>query len=212
MEFMVTAFLRIFRQVTNTDLRPTRARLAHPRRASSDEIETFFGCKFDFAAENDEFIFARGVWQLPLLGADTYLNDLLVDHCEEVLARRNTRSGPIRTSVENTIAPLLPHGQVRVNDVARSLGMSRRVLARRLAAEGLTFAGVLEEMRRELAMRYLEDVSLSVSRVAWLVGFQEVSAFTHAFRRWTGLTPTQARKDPPNSSDSSRGDWTASLS
>jgi AraC-like DNA-binding protein len=212
MEFMITTLLRICRQVTDMDLRPTRTRLTHPRRASSDEIEAFFGCKFDFAAEYDEFIFARGTGQLPLPGADSYLNDLLVGHCEEVLARRNTRASPIRTSVENTIAPLLPHGQVRVNDVARSLGMSRRVLARRLAAEGLTFIGILEEMRRELAIQYLEDVTLSISRVAWLVGFQEVSAFTHAFRRWTGLTPTQARKDPPNGSGASGGDWSASLS
>jgi AraC-like DNA-binding protein len=53
---------------------------------------------------------------------------------------------------------------------------------------------VLEEMRRDLATRYLADPKVSVSQVAWLLGFQEVAAFTHAFRRWTGMTPSMVRR------------------
>jgi AraC-like DNA-binding protein len=196
MEFCATALLRVCRQVTDTCLKPTRVRLAHPRCASSSEIETFFGCEFDFAAGRDDIVFARGAWQLPLLGADSYLNDLLIDSCEEVLARRKTRASSVRANVENAVAPLLPHGKARVTVVAQALGMSRRVLARRLAAEGLTFTGILEEMRKDLALQYLADASLPVSRIAWLLGFREIGAFTHAFRRWTGLTPRQARARP----------------
>jgi AraC-like DNA-binding protein len=194
MEFWTTALLRVCRRVTDTDLKPTHVSLAHPRCVSSRELESFLGCQIDFAAGRDEIAFAQGMSQLPLLGADLYLRDLLVEYCEEVLARRNARASPIRASVENVIAPLLPHGNARVTVVAQVLGMSRRVLARRLAAEGLTFIGILEEMRRELALQYLADASLSISRIAWLLGFQEVGAFTHAFGRWTGLTPTQARR------------------
>jgi AraC-like DNA-binding protein len=50
-------------------------------------------------------------------------------------------------------------------------------------------------MRKDLALHYLADASLSISRIAWLLGFQEVSAFTYAFRRWTGQAPTQMRAD-----------------
>ena len=95
--------------------------------------------------------------------------------------------------MENALTPLLPHGRPRIAEIARVLGTSQRTLSRRLAEEGLTFERVLEEMRRDLALRYLRDARLSVSRVAWLLGFQEVTAFTHAFRRWTGRTPTEAR-------------------
>ena len=84
--------------------------------------------------------------------------------------------------------PLIRHRQVRENYSALY------TLARRLAAEGLSFAAVLEEMRRELALRYLEDARLSISQVAWLLGFQEAGAFTHAFRRWTGQTPSEMRR------------------
>jgi len=92
------------------------------------------------------------------------------------------------------IAPLLPHGKPKASLVARKLNMSPRTLARRLANEGLSFASVLDEMRRELARRYLEDPRLPISQVAWLLGFQEAAAFTHAVRRWTGQTPSEIRR------------------
>jgi AraC-like DNA-binding protein len=193
MEFWATAFVRVCRHLTGTHLKPVRVRLAHPRRGSSGEPDAFFGCKVAFGAEGDEIAFARGASQLPLTGADPYLNELLVGSCEEILARRCTPASPVRARVENAIAPLLPHGRAHVAEIARTLGMSRRTLARRLAAEGVTFTGILEEMRRDPARRYLGDTSLSVSQIAWLLGFQEVSAFTGAFKRWTGTTPTQVR-------------------
>jgi AraC-like DNA-binding protein len=82
---------------------------------------------------------------------------------------------------------------VLVEDVARSLGMSKRTLARRLLDEGLNFTEILQQLRRDLAVRYLDDRKLHVSKIAWLLGFHEVSAFTHAFKRWTGKTPSQIR-------------------
>jgi AraC-like DNA-binding protein len=57
----------------------------------------------------------------------------------------------------------------------------------------LNFAEIFQHLRHDLALRYLDDRKLHVSKIAWLLGFQEVSAFTHAFKRWTGKTPTQMR-------------------
>jgi methylphosphotriester-DNA--protein-cysteine methyltransferase len=71
--------------------------------------------------------------------------------------------------------------------------MNERTLARRLAAEDLIFSGIQEDMRQDLARHYLADASHRISRIAWPLGFQEVSAFTQAFKRWTGQTPTQMR-------------------
>ena len=83
-----------------------------------------------------------------------------------------------------------------VDVIASRLGLSQRTLARRLARDGLNFTEVMDELRADLAKRHLEDSRLSISQIAWLVGYQEVSAFTHAFKRWTGMTPRQMRSRP----------------
>jgi AraC-like DNA-binding protein len=194
MEFWATALVRICRRLTGIGLNPIRISLDHPRCGASDRLATYFGCEVTFAAGLDEVAFPRNAAPLALAGAEPYLNELLVRYCEDALAQRGRILSPIRTGAENAIAPLLPHGKARADEVARVLGMSRRTLARRLAAEDLSFARIQDDMRRDLARQYLKDATLSVSQVAWLVGFQEVGAFTHAFRRWTGLTPTEARR------------------
>lgn len=193
MEFWVTAFVRVCRRLTGTSLTPVRIGLAHQRCGSPADLKAFFGCMVAFGAEGDEIAFAREASQAPLVGADPYLNELLVRTCDEILARRAAPASPMRVHVENAIAPLLPHGRAHVTEIARSLGMSRRTLARRLAAEGMTFTDIMKEMRKDLALGYLKDAGLSISQITWLLGFQEVSAFTGAFKQWTGATPTQAR-------------------
>src|SRR5262249_60650197 len=109
------------------------------------------------------------------------------------LADRRDDTSQLRTRVENAISSLLPHGRVLVEDVARCLGMSKRTLARRLSDEGLNFTEILQQLRHDLAVRYLDDRKLHISKIAWLLGFHEVSAFTHAFKRWTGKTPREMR-------------------
>ena len=153
----------------------------------------FVGTKVEFGADKDEFALNLDARELPVIHADSYLNDLLLKYCEAALADRRGDNSQLRTRVENAISSVLPHGKVRVEDVARSLGMSKRTLARRLSDEGLNFTEILQQLRRDLAVRYLDDRRLHVSKIAWLLGFREVSAFTHAFKRWTGKTPSQIR-------------------
>jgi AraC-like DNA-binding protein len=192
-EFCMFAALRICRVLTGQNLVPQHFTIAHHRSEGISEMARFVGTKVEFGADTDEFalnIDARG---LPLIHSDTYLNDLLLKYCEAALADRRGDASQLRTRVENAISSLLPHGRVLGEDVARSLGMSERSLARKLSDEGLNFTEILQQLRRDLAVRYLDDRKLHVSKIAWLLGFQEVSAFTHAFKRWTGKTPREMR-------------------
>ena len=131
--------------------------------------------------------------ELPLIHADPSLNNLVLKYCEAALTDRRGNVSQLRTRVENAISSLLPHGRVLAEDVARALGMSERTLVRRLSDEGLSFTEILQQLRRDLAVRYLTDRKLHVSKIAWLLGFKEVSSFTHAFKRWTGKTPSKMR-------------------
>ena len=142
----------------------------------------------------DEVAFPASVRQIAILGADPYLNKLLISYCDQALSARSTRRNSFGSSVENVIALHLPHGKARVGEIARKLGVSQRTLARRLSSEGLTFASVLQRLKSDLAKRHLTDETLSISEIAWLVGYQDVSAFTHAFKRWTGKAPSATRQ------------------
>ena len=192
-EFCMFAVIRICRVLTGQNLVPQHFSIAHHRSGVTAEMARFVGTKVEFGAETDEFALNVDARDLPLIHSDTYLNDLLLKNCEAALADRRADLSPLRTKVENAISSMLPHGRVPVKDVARSLGMSERTLARKLSDEGLNFTEILQDLRRDLAVRYLDDRKLHVSKIAWLLGFQEVGAFTHAFKRWTGKTPTQMR-------------------
>jgi AraC-like DNA-binding protein len=95
--------------------------------------------------------------------------------------------------VEHAISHLLPHGKATLSKAARELGMSARTLSRKLHSEGMKFAELREELRGALARRYLKERELPITEIAWLLGYREISSFTHAFKRWTGMTPRDFR-------------------
>jgi AraC-like DNA-binding protein len=192
-EGWITAILRSCREFSDRELVPARVEIMHPRIAESSEMDSFFGRSIEFGADKDEIAFAGTAAKLPVVNADSQLNRLLTEHCEEVLARRRKRSGVTQADVENAVSAQLPHGPARIENVAQKLGVSPRTLRRKLAAEGVTFAGILEDLRFALAKHYLAERDLSISRIAWLLGYTEVSAFSHAFRRWTGRAPRAVR-------------------
>lgn len=193
-EFCMTALIRLCQQLTGMRLLPSEIKLTHRRSNGCSQLAAYFGGNIEFSARTDEIAFAPTAKALSLVYTDPYLNELLVEICEKALSHRPAHRGPARSAVENAIVPLLPHGKARAGEIARRLGLSRRTFARRLSSEGVTFSEVLEGLRRDLAWQYLADQGLSISRIAWLLGYQEVSAFTHAFKRWTGETPRHARR------------------
>jgi AraC-like DNA-binding protein len=188
-EAWIVALVRFCREMTGRGLQPLRVRLMHDRIPESEEFDSFLGRAAQFTADRDEMLFAREAVNLPIVSADPYLNKLLIKHCDHVIASRKAPTGAFRAQVENAIAALLPHGQARVDIVAKKLGIGPRTLRRRLSGEATSFAGILQDLRIELAKRYIAEPNLSISLIAWLLGYTEVSAFSHAFRRWTGRAP-----------------------
>jgi len=192
-EWWLTLLIRLCRKLTGRPLEPSRVSLVHRRAGNLAELTAFFHCEIEFGATVDEVVFAASIADLPIVSADPYLNKLLIANCEEALSRHPMKHGPFRSVVENAIVPLLPHGNAQAAEIAYRCGLSQRTLVRRLTSENITFSVVLGELRRDLAIQYLADRGLSISQIAWLLGYQEVSAFTNAFKRWTGVTPREVR-------------------
>ena len=193
MEFWLVTLVRICRTLTSSRLAPKQIKLRHFRPETPPDVRSHLGCEIDFAAHSDEISFPAPIGVLPVVGADVHLHKLLLQYADEALSNRLSRRASIRSQTEDQIAQLLPHGKANALEIARRLGMSRRTLARALSAEGAAFSAVLETLRQALAKRYLRERELPISEIAWLLGYREISSFTHAFARWTGLTPKAFR-------------------
>jgi AraC-like DNA-binding protein len=196
MEFWLVALVRICRQATDTRLAPRSLRIRHQRDETPPEMRSFFGCDVEFGAASDEIVFQASAASLPIVGSDNYLNNLLLRYAEEALADRPQVHTSLRSAVERVLPKLLPHAKASASSVAQKLAISTRTLSRKLRDEDVAFAEILEETRASLARRYLAERDLPVSEIAWLLGYGEVSSFTHAFKRWTGMTPRQFRLTP----------------
>ncbi|HET9534029.1 MAG TPA: AraC family transcriptional regulator ligand-binding domain-containing protein [Mesorhizobium sp.] len=193
MEFFALVLLRMCRQLVGKKIVPLGASFVHHRSGDMRQVQRFLGCEPRYDAYSDEIKLEPSLAELPLVGDDPFLNEMMVKHCEDALRARRTNVSPFRTIVENAIAPLLPHAEARAKTIAHRLGLSERTFARRLEAEGLNFGDILDHLRRELALRYLDE-GLQASQIAWLLGFHQPSSFSHACRRWTGKTPSEHRR------------------
>ena len=108
----------------------------------------------------------------------------------ESLLERMEQADSTRGRVETLLESRLHTGDVGVDAVAGTLGLSRQTLFRRLRTEGVTYKQVLEQLRRRLALDYLGGKKISVNETAYLTGFSDPAAFSRAFKRWTGQSPS----------------------
>jgi AraC-like DNA-binding protein len=194
-EFGVALICKALREVVGRSIHPTRVAFAHRRNSHLRDFERFYRCPVEFAAPSDQLSLSKETLALPLVTGDPYLLEALQPLCEEAAKERRTAPGSLRSSVENEVQKLLPHGKVARQTVAKALATSPRTLARRLADEGTTFDEVVDRLRLSLALRYIEERDLSLSQIAWLIGYEGSTSLNHAFRRWTGRSPSAIRSE-----------------
>ncbi len=198
-EFWVGTILKASRQITGRHVRPIRVRCPHIRNSDLREFERVCGCPVEFGTPTGQLVFSNEMLALPLITHDPRLLEMLRPFCEEAARARNTPIGSLRAAVENEIQRLLPAGQASAATIARALAVSVRTLSRRLSAEGTTFPAVVDQLRHSLALQYLKEPGVTLMQIAWLLGYESPTSLNHAFRRWTGRSPSAARKElrPP---------------
>jgi AraC-like DNA-binding protein len=193
-EFKAALILAACRRWVDPGFRPLEMRFAHPRVSLRRSFVRFFGCPVAFGAEATEMLLSADQLELPVKGADPYLLALMRRHGDElVAAAARSRKDSLRSRVERLVLPRLPKGVPAAGEVAAALGLGERTFTRRLAAEGAPFRRLVDELRRDAAESYLRDDGLTLAQVAHLLGYAEQSAFTAAFRRWTGQSPGRFR-------------------
>ncbi|MGE0463873.1 MAG: AraC family transcriptional regulator ligand-binding domain-containing protein [Vicinamibacterales bacterium] len=175
--------------------RPLRVELAGPPLADPGEYAEGFGTEVRLRARHNALVFNKAGWNAPLPRRDADLNRTLRRHARMLLDRQPRPEAQAATAqVRATLLQESMMGAATMEQVAHRLAASPRTLQRRLREEGTTFDEVSRTVREGLAREYLGDRGLSISEVAYLLGFSEPSAFTRAFRRWTGHSPRAFRK------------------
>ncbi|MBV8659093.1 MAG: AraC family transcriptional regulator [Burkholderiales bacterium] len=167
----------------------------HPAPVEMAEYQRIFGApvRFDAPIAYACFYAAMLEWALP--NADSSLFDLLTQHAEALLAarRREHAELPILSETRQAIVMLLAHDGATLARVAGALSLTPRTLQRRLSEAGTSFQQVLDSTRKALAADYIGEASMSLTDIAFLLGFSEQSSFSHAFRDWYGQSPASYR-------------------
>jgi AraC-like DNA-binding protein len=181
------------RAVAGAGWRPHEVWFEHASPEDTSEHRRIFDAPLRFGQPGNALLMDRSIVDLPIASADPRLVAVLERHAEELLARLPSCGGFV-DAVRQAAGEAMTGGEPELGAIARRLGLSTRTLQRRLEEHGTSLQDLLEEMRRDLAIRYLAQPDITISAVAYLLGFSEPSTFHRAFRRWTGTTPGDYRR------------------
>jgi len=217
-ELMFAAVVVHGQAVTGERWSPLAMSFKHAAPPDTAEHARIFGPKVRFGAPADELHLAPALLALPLRTHEPGLAEILDDYLRLAAGPLRLAAGPLRlaagpgglaaaggglaasqvgapadvlSDVSEAMAAALPRGEPRLEGVARSLCVTPRTLQRRLRDAGTSFQKLLDHLRYQLALQYLESQRLPTSKLALLLGFSEPSAFYRAFRRWTGHSPAE---------------------
>jgi AraC-like DNA-binding protein len=193
-EMTLATVTTLCRNLATPDFGPTVVEFQHAAPADISEHLRLFDCPVKFNAPANRLSFPSTFLSLPIARADASLCALLDRHAEELLVKYPPRDSLI-DQVRNVIAEEFRGGEASLEHVADRLGLTPRTLQRKLQELGTSYNDVLDQLRRQLAMRYLREPRMAICEVAYLLGFSESSSFHRAFKRWTGLTPKDFRSN-----------------
>ena len=165
----------------------------HAAPAYRADYERIYGVPVTFESDQNAICIDPSWLELPLHQPNRYVFGVLSEHAQRLLqSLEDART--MRGRVEGFLIPILHKGDVGMDEVARALGLSRASLYRRLKEEGVSYDAVVDELRHKMALHYLSGKKVSVNETAYLVGFSDPSAFSRAFKRWTGSSPRSVKR------------------
>lgn len=175
-EMTLATVTKLCRQIATPDFTPTHVEFQHTAPADLSEHQRLFNCPIEFGTVANRLSFPSSFLSLPIAKADASLCALLDRHAEELLAKYPPRDSLI-DRVRTLIADEFRGGEPSLERIADHLGLAPRTLQRKLQELDTSYNDVLDQMRRQLAMRDLREPHLAICKVAYLLGFSESSSF-----------------------------------
>jgi len=183
------------RRLGEPALSPLAVEFRHAARRGGDgPYEALFRAPVRFEQPASLLVFSAEDMQRPLAGSCPELAQVNDNIAVKYLARLD--KGDVCSAVKQKIVELLPNGDCTRKIVAKSMAMSPTALQFKLSRANTSFQAILDGTRMELACSYVQQSELSVTEISFLLGFNDTSNFARAFKRWTGLSPSEFRDRP----------------
>ncbi len=190
-EALLSSYIHIFRHLTENKLNLVEVHFKHIQPMDISEHERIFKAPLLFEQPRNELVIDSKFLELPILLASQELLETLENFARRLLDRLYT-SNPLSDKVIRLLSNLLARGEkLGIEIVAKEVGMSVRNLQIKLKQEGENYQKLLDAVRKDIALNYLNEKEATICDIAFLLGFSEQSAFNHAFKRWTGTTPRE---------------------
>jgi len=189
----IASIVQFGRTLCGQDLPLTQVDFVNPAPPSLRPYTRHFGCPVRFDQPETRLVIPLSALAAPLRQPDPTLLRLMEAQVDAAMAQL-PQDGDLADATRRLVAHLAPQGMPELEQVAQALRLSPRVLYRRLAEQGLNFRALREATLQQLAELHLRDERLTLAEVGALLGYAEQSAFTRAFKRWTGLAPLQWRQ------------------
>ena len=192
-EYLLAFFVQILKTASRKDVPVTGVWFRHVNQQNKGALEKHFGASVDFGMSDNRLFFRKEYLQEPFITSNNLLFNILTGALETFFAVSPDSQG-FTDLVSRELMRLGTEGGLTMDNVATNLAISPRTLRRRLLDEGVTFQELKNLTRERRARYYLSSTSLSLSEIAFQLGFSELSAFSRAFRTQTGDTPQNYRK------------------
>jgi AraC-like DNA-binding protein len=191
-ELTLSLVMNIVRIISGKNWTPVEVCFEHPRPDQITEHKRIFGAPIRFGQPVNRLVFKREFLDNPVVEASPRLYTVIAEHLEKVIGEQLHESDFVQ-QVSNIVARELSNGVPTIDWVAEQLALTRRTLQRRLEDKGVGFSEIVDQVRRNLALEYVQKSSMSLTEVAYLLGYSHLSAFCRSFRRWTDTTPQKMR-------------------
>lgn len=191
-DFTVACALSFSRRNTLNYQPPVEVRLAHARPAYAAQYEKFLECPAVFGAQDNTIVMRKERLLSPMRAASAALSEAFEQQAKRMLEKMQGQSG-VAARVHTDLAAHIGSEAVSMQKTAKRLALGVATLRRKLQGEGTSFSEIVDDLRRDLAERYLKERTSAISEIAFLLGFSDVRAFGRAFKRWTQESPSEYR-------------------
>lgn len=190
---LATSFLAgIARDLSGSGVNPLLVEFEHAQPAYARQLQAYFSCEIRYERSTNRLHYRKEMLDQAVLSQDPSLLEALEFFLADRMKVRDVDEDLI-ARVNHLITTMLGTGTPDIDKVAKSLGLGRRTLQRRLAARDLVFSEMVDEVRKAIALDYIEHSEYSLTDIALILGYSELSAFSRAFRRWVHKSPQEVR-------------------